>query len=130
MSAISREDLRTILLFGIHISKVDNNFDVWEKQILKRFSDAINLSEEERGDIANREVSLRKGLDSLTSAEARNLLIKTLCAVSYADGSTHPSELDFIEKVITRAGATVMVLPREEWGLYEKEIFEDLQQFT
>lgn len=130
MSVISREDLRTILMFGVHIGKVDDTFDVWEKQILKRFADAINLSQEERGDIAEQEISLRHGLDSLSSAEARNLLIKTLCAVSYADGNTHPRELEFIEKVITRAGATVMVLPREEWGLYEKEIFDDLQQFT
>jgi len=46
--------------------------------------------------------------------------------VSYADGVTKPEEVDFIEKVFARAGGTIMVLPRDEWGIYEKELFEEL----
>ncbi len=127
MSNITRDDLKTILMFGLHISKVDNDFDIWEKKILKRFSDAIRLTDDEREGLGKISVSLGKGLNSLSSDEARNLLIKTLCAVSYADGVNKPEEVDFIEKVFSKAGGTIMVLPRDEWGTYERELFDELE---
>lgn len=34
MSEMTRDDMKTILLFGIHLAKIDGNFDVWEKKVL------------------------------------------------------------------------------------------------
>ena len=104
MGSITRQDLKTILLFGVHIAKIDDDFAPFEKKILKRFSDEMGLTEEERIDLIVQEVSLGKGLMSLSSDSAKHLLVKTLCAVSFVDGAADKTELDFIEKVINTIG--------------------------
>ena len=48
MSSVTRNDLKTILLFGIHIAKIDGDFAVWEKKVLARFAEAMRLTEEEK----------------------------------------------------------------------------------
>ena len=37
MSEISRADLKTILLFAVHIAKVDDDFDPWENEGVGHF---------------------------------------------------------------------------------------------
>ena len=72
--------------------------------------------------------SLGKGLASLTSDEGQQLLVKTLCAVAHVDGVASGEEIEFIERVIVKLKAQVFVYGREEWGKYEKEVFETLEQ--
>jgi len=128
MSAITRQDLTTILLFGIHIAKIDDNFDVWEKRILKRFADRMHLSDAERAELLHQEISLGRELRNLSSKDALTLLVKTLCAVSYVDGKANDEELQFIERVVSASGEPVMLMPREEWGVYEEEVFHTLDE--
>jgi tellurite resistance protein len=126
MAAITRQDLRTILRFGIHIARVDNEFVTLEKKMLERIADSIGLTPQERQEIIQGEASLAEGLKRLSSHAARDLLVKTLCAVSHADGKATPEELEFINKVIEKLGESVFVYPREEWGRYEKEVIDIL----
>ncbi len=91
MTTVNRKDLKTILLFGIHIAKVDTEFVVWEKQILARFAEAMKLSEAEKTELANQGISLSEGLSALSGVEAKHLLLKTLCSVAYSDGVPHPA---------------------------------------
>lgn len=130
MPDINREDLKIILLFGIHIAKIDGDFDVWERRILARMADAMKLSEEERKSLLGERVSLAHGLRDLSSPAARSLLLKVLCAVSHADGSAHDAELEFIAKVIDKLGSQVFVLSRSEWGVYEDEVFQTLAEVS
>jgi len=127
MSAISREELLTIMLFGLHIAKIDNNMDVWERKMLVRFAEAIHLTDEERVGLSKGGVSLSEKMKNLNTIESRQLLVKMLCAVCFADGAANAHELGFIEKVVSKLGSEVFVLPREEWGLYEGEVFKTLQ---
>lgn len=126
MTAINRQDLMTILLFATHVAKVDNEFVVEEKALLQKIADAIHLKAEERAELLKQEASLASGLNHLSSNEAKQLLVKTLCAVSNSDGKAVKSELDFIHKVIEKFGDSVFVLPREEWGKYEAEVMSAL----
>jgi len=130
MATISRDELMTILMFGVHIAKLDRNFDVWERKILSRFAAAMHLSEKERGALAHQRTSLIKGLQSLESDDARNLLVKLLCAVAHVDGMASETELEFIEKVVVKLKGQVFILPREEWGRYEKEVFTTLDSIA
>lgn len=130
MNGVSREDLKTILLFAAHIAKLDNSFDVWEKRILRRFANTMHLSQAEKHELAHRRASLIRSLQSLSSTEARQLLVKTLCAVSYVDGTAGEAELEFIEKVVMRLDTQVFILPKEEWGQYENEVFDSLERLT
>ena len=127
MAKISRNELKTILMFGVHIAKLDSKFDVWERKILARFATAIRLTDQERGALAKERISLIRGLNSLQSDDARNLLVKVLCAVAHVDGKASESELEFIEKVVVKLKGQVFILPREDWGRYENEVFTTIE---
>jgi tellurite resistance protein len=126
MTAINRQDLMTILLFATHVAKVDNEFVLEEKALLQKIAEAIQLNAAERAALLKQEASLASGLNHLSSNEAKQLLVKTLCAVSNSDGKAVKAELDFIHKVIEKFGDSVFVLPREEWGKYEVEVMTTL----
>jgi tellurite resistance protein len=130
MAAITRQDLMTILLFATHVAKVDNEFVLQEKELLHKFAEAIKLTPDERGQLLKREASLADGLNHLSSNEAKQLLVKTLCAVSHSDGKAVKAELDFIHKVIEHFEGSVFVLPREEWGKYETEVMKLLSSIS
>ena len=126
MAAINRQDLKTILLFATHVAKVDNEFVAQEKELLAKFADAIKLTAEDRSDMMGKEASLSDGLNHLSSKDAKQLLVKTLCAVSHSDGKAVKAEIEFIHKVIEHFGDSVFVLPREDWGKYEAEVLKTL----
>lgn len=128
MSAVTRDDLLVILRFGIHMAKVDHEFAVWEKQLLVRFAEAMHLSEAEREHLQEQPLSLAQGLRQLSGPEARSLLLKTLCAVASSDGRNHPSEVEFIHKVIEIMGSEAFVLPESEWNTYEPEVMETVSE--
>ena len=128
MSELNRNDLKTILLFGIHLAKIDGDFAVWEKKILARFSDAMKLTENEKSEMVHQEISLSQGLRRLSGQGAKSLLVKTLCAVSHSDGDAHPNEIDFIHKVVEKLEAQVFILSQGEWGTYEEEVIAELNE--
>ena len=123
MSAVSREDFKRILLFCVHLAKVDQDFSFPEKKLLSRFAEALKLEEAERAELLQSKFSLVEGLKELESKEARELLVKCLCLVSYADGTLDDEEVAFIEKVLRSVDQTIFILPKEEWGNYETEVF-------
>lgn len=127
MSELTREDLKTILLFGIHIAKVDGDFDVWEKKILARFAEAMGLTEAEKEQMTHQRISLADGLSHLSGQKAKTLLWKTLCAVSHSDGEAHETEVDFIHKVIEKVGGQIFLHAVKDWGAYEQEVMNELQ---
>lgn len=127
MSDVTRQDLKTILLCSIHLAKVDNDFSLLEKKLLRRFADTIGLEKEEREELVAMGGSLAGDVDSLSSTDAMVLLLKTLCAVSFVDGTTGPEEIEFIEKVLVRTGVDFPLPPKEQWEIYEGEVFEDLK---
>lgn len=128
MSSISRQDLKTILLCGIHLAKLDDDFHFMEKKILRRFSDAMNLAEGERDELLAMGGSLAENLELLTSDEAKELLMKTLCAVSYVDGNASADERVFIEKVRDSTFKAFVLPPNEEWEKLEEEVFTILEE--
>jgi tellurite resistance protein len=128
MGRVSRQDLKTILLCGIHLAKLDDNFHFMEKKFLRRFSEAINLTEGEREDLLAMGGSLAENVGLLTSDDARELLLKTLCAVSYVDGNASDEEYVFIEKVRDSLALGFEIKPREEWSAYEEAVFTAIEQ--
>ena len=123
MSAVSREDFKWILLFCVHLAKVDQDFSFPEKKLLSRFAEALKLGETERAELLAGEFSLVEGLKELVSKEARELLVKCLCLVSFADGTLDDQEVALIEKVMRSIDQTIFILPKGEWGNYENEVF-------
>lgn len=123
MSRLSRQDLKTILLCGIHLAKVDSDFSLQEKKLLRRFSEAMNLADGERAELLAMGGSIAENLEQLTSDYARELLLKTLCAVSFVDGVTDAEEIAFIEKVRGAVAADFPLPPPEEWSGFEEEVF-------
>ena len=127
MSAVSREEFKLILLFCVHLAKIDEDFSFPEKKLLSRFTETLKLAEAERAVLLEGEFSLVEGLKNLASEGAREMLVKCLCLVSYADGVHHPEEVAFIEKVMRSINQTIFILPKEEWGNYESEVFSAVE---
>lgn len=126
MEAISRDELKVILMFAFHVAKVDQEIAGLERKILKRYMELIGLTQEERMELMGSDKSLSHRLETLTSPEAKQLLVKTLCAVAHSDGVMHEREGDFIRKVNGQLGNAVDIQPFEDWEMYEKEVLEQL----
>ena len=126
MSKLKREQLMVILAFGLHISRVDNHFDSWEKRVLQRFADTIRLTVEEKSRLLRAQFSLKAGIEKLKDHRSRMLLLMTLCVVACSDGDPSESELNFIERVVRLIGGKVTIRPRHEWPSYEEELFSEL----
>ncbi|MDH5753451.1 MAG: TerB family tellurite resistance protein [Deltaproteobacteria bacterium] len=127
MSELTSNDLKIILLFGIHIARIDGNMDPFEREMLSRFADAMKFSAKDKEELLTRKFSLAEGLRSLSSPDARALLLKTLCSIAYCDGDTHETEVDFISKVVEKMGHAAFILPKAEWGSYEEEVFQTIR---
>ena len=127
MSAVSREDFKRILFFCVHLAKIDQDFSFPEKKLLSRFAEALKLGEAERAELLRAEFSLVEGLRNLKTEMGRELLVKCLCLVAYADGIHDPGEVAFIEKVMQSIDQTIFILPKNEWGNYESEVFSAVE---
>ena len=128
MGSISREDLRIILAFALHTAKVDNEFAQSEKVVIKHYLDLIHLSEAERKDLASQQLSLSEALGHLSSQAAKELLVKTICAVAHSDGVMRESETEFVRRVNHQLHTAMTLLPQDRWGEYESEIVKILGQ--
>ncbi|MCZ6556840.1 MAG: hypothetical protein O7A69_03570 [SAR324 cluster bacterium] len=126
--SISRQDLKAILVFAIHLAKVDSDFHLQEKKMLKRYADTIGLQDEERDELVGLGGSLDQDADALSSNEAKELLLKTLCAVSFVDGNTTADEVDFIQKVQLKLGIDYPLPVKADWGGFEEEVFTTLEE--
>ncbi|MDH4248122.1 MAG: TerB family tellurite resistance protein [Deltaproteobacteria bacterium] len=130
MVKLSREELKVILLFGIHIARIDGEIAPFERKMLARFADAMKLTPEDRGSLLTHKFSLAEGLRALQNTDAKQLLLKTLCAVAHCDGDTAEVEVDFINKVTEKMTTPVFILPRAEWGVYEEEVFQAIKAMS
>lgn len=124
---MTRDDCKTILVFALHVARVDQEFVGFEKDVLRRLTDAVELSEQEKDELLRRKFSLGEGLGNLSGADAAQVLVKTLCAVAHADGKRHDAEFDFIRKVNAQLDQPVELPPWEAWQQFEPEVMEALR---
>lgn len=122
-----RDDCKTILVFALHVARVDQEFVGFEKDVLKRLTDAVQLSEQEKDELLRRKFSLGEAMGNLSGPDASEVLVKTLCAVAHADGKRHDAEFDFIRKVNAQLNEPLDLPPWEEWNRFEPEVLEALR---
>ncbi|MDH5753147.1 MAG: hypothetical protein OEZ59_12120, partial [Deltaproteobacteria bacterium] len=96
MGEITREDLKIILAFALHVAKVDHEFANMEKVIIKRFVEVSHIEQEELAQLASTRISLADCLGRMSGDEAKSLLVQTMCAVAHCDGVTKDVESEFI----------------------------------
>lgn len=126
MSEVTREDLKTILTFALHIARADDDLDSNEKTILGHYVQVIGISAEERAQMLTKSRSLNTGLVELSCDAARSLLLKTLCAMAHADGVRHDAEDSLIRRVYDKLGDPITLKEWKDWGDYEGEVLEQL----
>ncbi len=124
---ISRRDLKTILVFALHVARVDNDFAASEKEVLKHLFQLLHLSEDERTEMIKGKFSLANELTRIQDDTAKQLLVKILCAVAHADHHEDSSEVQFIRKVNRRLGHPMELLPFEDWEVYEYEVLSQMR---
>lgn len=125
---VTRPDLRNILLVGIHLSKVDKDFNWEEARFLNMINDILQLTSEEKRELLHEGFNVMEGLDTLVTRKARNLLVKFLCAIAHSDQVIQGSEVEFINRVNARFGNLVAFKPPGAWHEYEEEVAEILQE--
>ncbi len=119
---VTREDLLTILTFGVHIAKVDGDFSQLEKFMLGQLAGLMDISAEEKTRLRDRKETLFELLDNMSSPEAKNLLIKALCLMAHADGKIFRVERDFLERLIEVAEKGFQLKEPHQWGSYESDV--------
>ena len=125
---VTMSDLRIILLVGIHLAKVDEEFSWEEARVLNKLNNILQLTSEEKQELLHEGFNVMKGLDALVTAKARTLLVKTLCAIANSDQFIHGSEMEFINRINDRFGNLVTMKPPGAWHEYEEEVAEILQE--
>ena len=125
---VTRPDLRNILLIGIHLSEVDNDFSWEEARILSKINDILQLTSEEKQELLHEGYNVMKGLDTLVTAKARRLLLNFLCAIAHSDQVIQGSEVEFIHRVNARFGNLVTIKPLDAWQEYEEEVAKILRE--
>ena len=126
MGDLTRDDLKTTLLFALHIARVDEDFAPTEKKILSKFVDLVGFDKEDREELTGAGRSLALRLNTLSGEFARTFLVKTLCAIAHADNLMHSSERAFPEKVQALLGGTIDLPPFEELEKLEAEVMKEL----
>ena len=126
MGELTKDDLKTTLLFALHIARVDEDFAPTEKKILSKFVDLVGFDKEDREELTGAGRSLALRLNTLSGEFARTFLVKTLCAIAHADNLMHSSERAFLEKVQALLGGSIDLPPFDEWENLEKEVLEEL----
>lgn len=124
MSSISQEELYGILELAAHMARLDREIAVFEVEILDRLAGVAGLSEVGRQELGGAGYSPEESLAKVTSPEAREFLVKTLCAIAYSDGRMHQVEVDFVESVNGRFGNPISLVPWEEWESYILEVLD------
>ena len=127
MADITRQDIRIILAFALHVAKVDHDLATSEKAVLKHYLETGQISKDEMVDLARKEHSLSGDLLLLSGPDAGELLLKTLCAVAHSDGVMKESETEFIQRVAQQLNSTLTLLPQDRWGEYENEVLNSLR---
>ena len=126
MGELTKDDLKTTLLFALHIARVDEDFAPTEKKILSKFVDLVGFDKEDREELTGAGRSLALRLNTLSGEFARTFLVKTLCAIAHADNLMHSSERAFLEKVQALLGGSIDLPPFDEWENLETEVLEEL----
>ena len=126
MGDLTKDDLKTTLLFALHIARVDEDFAPTEKHILSKFVDLVGFDEADREELSGAGRSLALRLNNLSGEFARAFLIKTLCAIAHADNLMHSAEQAFLEKVQALLGENFDLPPFDEWESLEAEVLEEL----
>lgn len=126
MGDLTKDDLKTTLLFALHIARVDEDFAPSEKQILSKFIDLVGFDDADREELSGAGRSLALRLNHLSGEFARAFLVKTLCAIAHADDLMHSSEKAFLEKVQALLGGSIDLPPFKEWKTLETEVLEEL----
>lgn len=121
MEDITRNDVKIILMFALHMAKADSELFFPEKKILARFYGKLRLSAMEKKEVTSREISLSESLKNLSGENAQQKLVEFLCAVALVDGKMNEGELNFIEKVVSLIRGKMQLLPEEDWGEYENK---------
>ncbi len=127
---MTADELRTILGMALRLARADKNVAELEQEILDGFSSALGLSDDERAAIADENIQPADAVARLSSGEAREFLMKSLCAVAFADGLRHDSEIELIAQTHELVGGSVSLKPWEEWESYVEEVIDTLLQFS
>ena len=126
MSNITKDDLKTTLALGFQVAKVDRNVAEYEKEILDRITETLQLTPVERAEIADTPLTISDAMAGLSGPEAREFLVKALCAIAYSDGIQHDAEMGFIQEVNATEGASIPLRPWQEWESYVEEVVDTL----
>ena len=127
---MTADELRTILGMALRLARADKNVAELEQEILDGFSSALGLSDDERAAIADENIQPADAVARLSNGEAREFLMKSLCAVAFADGLRHDSEIELIAQTHELVGGSVSLKPWEEWESYVEEVIDTLLQFS
>lgn len=112
----------SILLAAVHMAKVDRQFVVEEHKLLAQLMSDMGLTEEERRGLLTEEAPLSEVVARLSSEEADQLLVKTMCAVASADGMVAESEKGFLNRVHNSATPCLDLPPEEDWRDFLDEV--------
>lgn len=125
MSGITSDDLKIIFAFAIQVAKADRSVALHEEEILDLVAEAGGLSGGDRAELADERPPVERSSD-LSGAEAKALLVKTLCAVAFADDIRHDAEMELINRVNAYLGDALALRPWEEWENYVEEVVDTL----
>ena len=129
MSDITPADLRAVLSLSIQVARVDKQMAVYEKEIIDQMAEALGLSPDEKAAELDAQLTVGETFQTLSGEPAKQFMVKSLCAVAFADGRDHEGERAIIDDANGRLNPPLELKPWEQWEDYVEEVVDALLNF-
>ena len=127
---MNRKDIEIIFQIAFSMALADRKIEKYESEILDRFKAALNVDELKAAKILDKKITLEQSLKKLSTGIAKENMVKTMCALAYADGVRYEEEIDMVIKANNSLEKPLVLEPWENWEIYVEQTLDYLSDFT
>ena len=126
---MNRADLETIFIAAFGVARADRRVVDKEKELLDMFARVLNVDETRIAALLDHEIGLEEAAKHMSTPQAQEFLIKSMCAVAFADGQQKFEEVSLIGNVNGALPDPLELLPWNQWEQYVEEVTTTLLTF-
>ena len=124
---MNRNDMKLIFQISFKVAKADRVIEGYEKEILERFKEVLEINDLQAAEILDENISIESAIRNLSDQKSQEMLIKTMCALAFADGVRYEEEITMVQKANEQINTPLDLIPWEHWEHYVEETSDALK---
>jgi len=126
---MNRKDIEIIFQIAFNMALADRKIEKYESEILDRFKEVLNVNELKAAKILDRKITLEQSISKLSNQIAKENMVKTMCALAYADGVRYEEEISMVHRANNALERPLALEPWENWENYVEQTLDYLNAF-